>query len=379
MKIENAKVKYKILNISEDAYIIVLGDSILSMNVPDMLKDLKRSFKDINVKSLIVDMVNVKEIDDYAMLIINFLKRVSLDSGGKFQMINSSDEVKEILAFFHPKTNANNVVVRDKQGNGFVSSVGEWWLDFLKDTKRVIVFIGDTILAVLNMLKNPFIIRWNDVIKYIRLAGIDAIPIVSLISFLLGLIMAFMSSVQLKQFGANVYVASLVGLSMVRELGPIMTCIIVAGRSGSAFAAEIGSMKISEEVDALETMGFDLTTYLILPKVIALVIAVPILTIISDVAANVGGLLVGVSMLDLTVESYTQQFLKTVTLNDLNIGLFKSGLFGILIAWIGCYQGMQVKGGADAVGKASTAAVVNGIFLIILTDSLIAVLLRYWS
>jgi phospholipid/cholesterol/gamma-HCH transport system permease protein len=209
--------------------------------------------------------------------------------------------------------------------------------------------------------------------------GVDALPIVGLISFLLGLIMAFMSAVQLRQFGANIYVASLVSLAMTRELGPIMTAIIVAGRSGSAFAAEIGTMKISDEVDALTTMGFDPVRFLVIPKLVAAVIVVPLLVLFSDLFAIAGGLIVGVSMLDLTSNSYIAQTLKTLKLFDVFWGVFKGGVFALLIAWIGCFRGFQVRGGAASVGQATTSAVVSSIFLIILTDSVFAVILTYWG
>ncbi len=209
--------------------------------------------------------------------------------------------------------------------------------------------------------------------------GVDALPIVGLISFLLGLIMAFMSSVQLQQFGANIYVASLVSLAMVRELGPIMTAIIVAGRSGSAFAAEIGTMKISDEVDALFTMGFDPTRFLVVPKILASVITVPILTLFSDLFAITGGLVVGVFMLDLTTNAYMTQTLKTLTLFDIFWGFLKAAVFALLIAGIGCLRGFQVRGGAAEVGQATTSAVVSSIFLIILADAVFAVILRYWG
>jgi phospholipid/cholesterol/gamma-HCH transport system permease protein len=209
--------------------------------------------------------------------------------------------------------------------------------------------------------------------------GVDALPIVGLISFLMGLIMAFMSSVQLQQFGANIYVASLVSLAMTRELGPIMTAIIVAGRSGSAFAAEIGTMKINEEVDALFTMGFDPTRFLVTPKIIASVIVVPLLTIFSDVSAIIGGLVVGVFTLDLTANAYIAQTMKTLTLFDVLLGFFKSAVFALLIAWIGCLRGFRVQGGAASVGQATTSAVVSGIFLIIFFNSIFSVILRYWE
>jgi phospholipid/cholesterol/gamma-HCH transport system permease protein len=200
-----------------------------------------------------------------------------------------------------------------------------------------------------------------------------------LISFLMGLIMAFMSSVQLQQFGANIYVASLVSLAMTRELGPIMTAIIVAGRSGSAFAAEIGTMKINEEVDALFTMGFDPTRFLVIPKIIASVIVVPLLTLFSDLFAITGGLIVGVFTLDLTANAYITQTLKTLSLFDVFLGFFKSIVFALLVSWVGCLRGFQVKGGASSVGQATTSAVVSGIFLIILFNSAFSVILRYWE
>ncbi len=191
--------------------------------------------------------------------------------------------------------------------------------------------------------------------------------------------MAFMSSVQLQQFGANIYVASLVSLAMTRELGPIMTAIIVAGRSGSAYATEIGTMKISEEVDALFTMGFETTNFLVIPKVIASIIVVPLLTLFSDVFAILGGLVVGVFMLDLTTNAYMIQTIKTLTLFDVFFGFFKSAVFALLISGISCFRGFQVKGGAASVGQATTSAVVSSIFLIILSNSIFSVITRYWG
>jgi phospholipid/cholesterol/gamma-HCH transport system permease protein len=208
--------------------------------------------------------------------------------------------------------------------------------------------------------------------------GVDALPIIGLISFLLGLIIAFMSSIQLRQFGADIYVASLVSVAMTYELGPIMTAIIVAGRSGSSFASEIGSMKISEEIDALFTMGFDPTRFLVLPKIISAVIMVPILTLFSDVFAIIGGMIVGVFMLDITSVAYINQTFRALTLFDVFWGVMKSGVFAVIIAWIGCLRGFQVRGGADSVGQAATSAVVSSIFLIIVVDAIFAVIHIYW-
>jgi phospholipid/cholesterol/gamma-HCH transport system permease protein len=207
--------------------------------------------------------------------------------------------------------------------------------------------------------------------------GVDGLPILGLISFLLGLIMAFMSSLQLKQFGANIYVASLVGIAMVRELGPIITAIVVTGRSGSAFAAEIGTMRVNEEVDALVTMGFNPIRFLAIPKVFAAIMVVPILTLFADIFAICGGMVVGVLGLDLTLYTYIQQTMQALEIFDIVSGIVKSVVFAILIAGIGCQRGFKVRGGAEAVGNATTSAVVYGLFLIIVTDSMFAIILHY--
>ena len=257
--------------------------------------------------------------------------------------------------------------------------LGEGAFRQASDLRFILSFIGSVCLAVIHIIRHPKSLRANDTISEMEKIGVDALPIVCLISFLMGLIIAFMSSVQLRQFGANIYVASLVSLAMVRELGPIMTAIIVAGRSGSAFAAEIGTMKISEEIDALFTMGFEPTRFLVLPKLVAALITVPILALFSNIFAIMGGLVVGVFMLDLTTNSYITQTIKTLTIFDISLGFFKSGVFALLIALVGCLRGFQVRGGAAAVGQATTSAVVSSIFLIILSDAVFAVILRYWK
>ena len=257
--------------------------------------------------------------------------------------------------------------------------LGEGVFGQVADLSFIFSFIGSVCLALIHVCLHLRSLRTDDTFAAMKKVGVDALPVVGLISFLLGLIMAFMSSVQLQQFGANIYVASLVSLAMVRELGPIMTAIIVAGRSGSAFAAEIGTMKISDEVDALFTMGFDPTRFLVVPKIVACVITVPILTLFSDLFAIMGGLVVGVSMLDLTANAYMAQTLKTLAIFDVFWGFLKAAVFALLIAGIGCLRGFQVRGGAAEVGQATTSAVVSSIFLIILADAVFAVILRYWG
>ncbi len=326
--------------------------------------------------SLTVDIGRVSYVDDFGALVLTELRDMITRADGRFDLKNASAETLSIINLGAPAD--KKMTPKQRPPNMFVR-LGEAAFKNAADLKYLVSFVGSVFLSLLYVIRHPRSLRSDDTVLYMQKTGVDALPIVVLISFLLGLIMAFMSAAQLQQFGANIYVASLVSLAMVRELGPIMTAIIVAGRSGSAFAAEIGTMQVSEEVDALFTMGFDPTRFLAVPKIIASIIVVPFLTLFSDLFAIFGGLLVGVAMLDLTANSFIAQTMKTLTIFDVFWGLFKSAIFALLIAWIGCLRGFQVRGGAASVGQGTTSAVVSSIFLIILTDSILAVVLRYWG
>ncbi len=256
--------------------------------------------------------------------------------------------------------------------------IGGETLKVLSDFRKLVVFTGELMLGLRDAALHPDRMRWRETWLYMERTGLDAVPIVSLISFLMGLITAFQAAVQLTQFGADIYVANLVGLSITRELGPLMTAIIAAGRSGAAFAAEIGTMKVSEEVDALTTMGLDRTRFLVTPKVVALLLMLPCLTLIADLVGIIGGLTVAVVGLDLPVQVYVRQTRLAMHIWDVGSGLIKSIAFAILIAGVGCLRGFQAETGAESVGRITTSAIVAGIFLIIVTDAVFTVLFHYW-
>ncbi len=342
-----------------------------------LIEELSHYFTENPPGDLSVDLENVIYLDDFGTLVLVELRKLTVKDHGDFQLLNTSEKIREMLMFLRFDSLFKKVSFEKKRRQGVFVRLGEKTFDIILDLKYAISFIGAITLSLGYHLAHPKALRKEDTLDYMQKTGVDGLPIVALISFLMGLIMAFMSSVQLEQFGANIYVASLVSLSMTRELGPIMTAIIVAGRSGSAFAAEIGTMKISEEVDALFTMGFDPVGFLVIPKLIAALAMVPILTLFSDIFAIAGGLLVGVFMLDLTAESYVAQTIATLTIFDVFWGVLKSAVFALLITWVGCLRGFQVSGGAASVGQATTSAVVSSIFLIILFDSVFSVVLRY--
>ncbi|MBP1739406.1 MAG: hypothetical protein H6Q48_1699 [Deltaproteobacteria bacterium] len=350
-----------------------------SANAGAMLRDLGPFIHTKAPISLIVDLSEVTYVDDFGVLVLIQLRHMMTAQSGSFSLIHVSDRVREILSLLHFDDLTEKIPLTRKQVPNIFIRLGDATLRHINDLRYLTSFTGSVFLALLYVCRHPRSLRKEDTVLAMQKTGVDALPIVGLISFLLGLIIAFMSSVQLRQFGADIYVASLVSLAMTRELGPIMTAIIVAGRSGSAFAAEIGTMRISEEIDALFTMGFDPTRFLAIPKVIASLVVVPLLTLFSDVFAILGGLVVGVLMLDLTANAYMAQTFVTLAPFDVFLGVLKSAVFAFLISWIGCFRGFRVRGGAAGVGEATTSAVVSSIFLIILTDSVFSVILRYWG
>jgi phospholipid/cholesterol/gamma-HCH transport system permease protein len=220
-------------------------------------------------------------------------------------------------------------------------------------------------------------VKWDNALHQMVLAGVDSIPIVSLISLFIGIVMALQGAYQLEKFGASYYVTALVGVSMTRELGPLITAIVIAGRSGSAFAAELGTMKVSEEIDALEAMGLNSVRYLVVPKYLALLVMMPCLTLISDLAGILGGGIFEVLQLDQTFRTFLTATRDFLVMRDITTGLIKSFVFGLIITKVGCYEGFSVQGGAEGVGKATTSSVVVSIFLIILADVIFTAIFYY--
>jgi len=371
--------KYEVSESGQGAITLHVQGKMDASNAATMIETFSDLVKDRQPRSLTVDLQKVTYLDDFGALVLVETRKMMSNGKDHFCLQNVNDEASKVLSILNFDSLEKGDTLKKKRPPAMLIRLGEATIRHASDLKFLLSFMGSVCLSLLHVCLHPKSLRKDDTFLCMQKTGVDALPIVGLISFLLGLIMAFMSSVQLRQFGADIYVASLVSLSMTRELGPIMTAIIVSGRSGSAFAAEIGTMKISEEVDALFTMGFDPTRFLVVPKIIASVIVVPLLTLFSDVFAIIGGLVVGILTLDLTANAYITQTIKTLTLFDVFLGVFKSGVFAILIAWIGCLRGFQVKGGASSVGQATTSAVVSSIFLIILFNSVFSVILRYWE
>jgi len=263
---------------------------------------------------------------------------------------------------------------RQERQDSLLTRIGNRTLVLAGEIEANLSFLGEACLSFARLFVGKARYRRSDLLQMIQECGPAALPIVTLISVLVGLILAFVGAVQLQMFGAQIYVANLVGLGMTREMGAMMAAIIMAGRTGAAFAAQLGSMQVNEEVDAFKTMGIPPMDFLVLPRMLALILMMPMLALYADFMGILGGLLVGVGMLDITLLEYYHQTEAAIGMNDVLGGLFKSVVFGVLVALAGCLRGMQCGRSSSAVGNAATQAVVTGIVWIIVSDSVLTVI-----
>jgi phospholipid/cholesterol/gamma-HCH transport system permease protein len=262
---------------------------------------------------------------------------------------------------------------QDVSKASLLERVGAGTIDAARSAEEMLSFLGEMAITIVRLFGMKARYRASDLFLLIQQSGPQALPIVTLISFLVGVILAFVGAVEFKQFGAQIYVANLVGVAMVRELGSMMTAILMSGRTGAAFAAQLGTMKVTEEIDAYKTAGLPPLEFLVLPRVVALVLMMPLLCLYADVVGILGGAAIGLSMLDFSWTGYLEQTVHAVTLSDLLGGLFKSAVYGVLVALAGCLRGLQSGYSSSAVGDAATSAVVTGIVAIIVADGIFAV------
>lgn len=261
---------------------------------------------------------------------------------------------------------------------GVFNNVGKATVEWFGNLHDGFAILGETVVCSITAVFHPRQFRFGDSALAFQRATFDGLPISTGIGFLLGVILAFQSAAALKQFGVEVYIADLLAIGLFRELGPLVTAIILAGRSGSAFAAEIGTMKVNEELDALTTMGLPPVRFLVLPRVVAAVLAMPILTIFAELAGLIGGAIV-LEMMNVPNIVYWRHVVATSTLFMILLGLVKSAIFGLLVGLIGCSAGMRTKSTADGVGVSATAAVVGGIIAIAVSDGILAVICYVWK
>lgn len=261
----------------------------------------------------------------------------------------------------------------------FFEQVGRSTLEIVSIVQDMLTFVAQASAAAVGAIRSPGTIQWKGVLRQIERHGADGLPIVAVIGSLMGLITAFQAAIQLRKFGADTFVADLVSLSLTRELAPLMTAIVVAGRSGAAIAAEIGTMKVSEEIDALHTLGVCPHRHLVFPRMLALIVAVPLLTLVADILGIFSGAVVATATLEVSLIQFVQSVRAALVSTDILSGLVKAAVFGGLIAGLAAERGLSARGGAEGVGRVTTSAVVGTLFWLVLVDAMFALLFNVWG
>ncbi|MCO5249815.1 MAG: ABC transporter permease [Candidatus Kapabacteria bacterium] len=352
-----------------DSITLKLSGELVMTNADNY--DLKQMPITKDTKKITLDMENVSRYDTFMLAFIYRVETVCKEKEIEFEMIGVDTDMQSYLDLLMPKDEAEPE--KEEKGSKFVSKVenfGNKIKTNLTDIHGFVEYFGILTTKMLKLFVKPLSMRWEDFPSQVFRSGVMALPITMLIVFLIGLITGYQGATQLKRFGADMFIADLIGISITRELSPLMVAILVAGRSGSAFAAEIGSMKVTDEINAMTSMGYDKYEFLVLPRVLAVVLSMPFIVMICNVVGLFGGLIAAISTLDVTVISYVNRLEMSLTYGDIASGLIKSLFFGFVIASIGCYKGLKVEGGADSVGRMTTSSVVAAVFMIILSDAI---------
>jgi len=326
------------------------------------------------VRAVEIELSDISLIDGACMALLVHFRGELRARGATCEFKGGSEEVGRIVDLYGGRKKKKQKRRVRRPANA-VEQVGTATASVFRELLQVLDFVGQLVVSLLQALKHPKRLKLHDVGLTMERAGADATPIVVMINFLIGLVMAYQSSTQLRQFGANLYVADLVGVSMTRELAPLMTAIIICGRSGAAFAAELGTMKVSEEVDALRTLGMLPLHYLVMPRVLGLVLVAPLLVLLADAVGIAGGALVAALSLDVTPTAFLIQLRSAIKPSDITSGLIKGMVFSAAVAVISCQQGLATSGGAEGVGRRTTGAVVSILFSLVVLDAIFTVLL----
>jgi len=353
--------------------VILAGDWRLSNNLPEVNTVQAAIAETSSLRAMVIDAGQVTDWDSGLLTFLLHLRQLCTD---KNLALDSSDlppgalKLLALAAAVPEKKDARKKEERSK----FLSTIGNESIELVHSTGDLLTFIGEAMVAFLRFLQGKARFRRRDLALLIESCGVQALPIVTLICFLVGLILAFIGAIQLKLFGAEIYIADLVGIAMVRLMAAIMTGIVLAGRTGGAFAAQLGTMQVNQEIDALRTLGIDPMEFLVLPRMLALGLMMPLLCLYANLMGILGGMVVGVGMLDIGLIQYYNQTVQAVNLWNLGIGLFSGTLFGIIVALSGCMRGMQCGRSASSVGDAATSAVVTAIVGIIITTALVTLI-----
>ncbi len=351
----------------------ISGDWVIGNTLPDLSSVINKLEQQNTVTHIVIDS---KSLGDWDSRLVSFILLLTDSLAKKKITLDITALPSGILSLIQLATTVpiRKDAIKSRYQPSFIERIGIKAISTVSEVEKFTRFVGEVFLSSVRFTQGKARFRKQDFWLLIQQCGPDALPIITLVSLLMGLILAFMGAIQLRLFGADIYVANLVAIGMTREMGAMMTAIIMAGRTGAAFAAKIGTMQVNEEIDAFKTMGIAAMDFLVLPRILALILMMPLLTIYANVIGMLGGLIVGVGMMDISVVEYYLQTQQSITLVDWSTGIFKSIAFGLLIAIIGCMSGIQCGRSASAVGDATTQAVVRSIVLIIVVDAIFTLL-----
>lgn len=321
-----------------------------------------------------IDVTDVASVDGAIVALLVEIRARLSERRVQSEIVGASGHVSELVELYQGYELPS--VGKRRRARGAIERLGDSVRSVVEGAHRMIVFMGETVLGSIGALSHPITGNWRAVVPLLVRAATDAIPLALLLNFLLGFVMGYESSRQLEKYGAEIFVADVVGVAVTRELSPVMTSIIVLGRSAAAYAAELGTMKVSEELDALRTLGLSPLRHLVLPRLTALALATPLLTLLGDVSGVIGGALVGAVQLDVVPQAYLNQLRTALVPGDIAGGLIKASVAGLTIAIIGCQQGFAASGGPAGVGRRTTSTVVKGLVALVLIDTFFAVFLK---
>jgi phospholipid/cholesterol/gamma-HCH transport system permease protein len=363
-------------NVSKDKeYTIAIEGRLDSTSTGSIWQEAINALELSSSKKVIVDASKLDYCDGSGVGLLMELHRRQRKTGAELEIKGLREEFQKLIDLFDPAEFELSPIVKPKK-TILTEEVGRATVTVWDNVRSQVSFLGEIFIAIVYAIGHPHRIRWKDAFLIAETGGVNALPIIALISFLIGLIMAFQAAIPMRQFGAEIFVADLIALSTLRELGPLMTAIVMAGRTSASFAAELGTMKVNEEIDAMTTMGLDPVKFLVVTRVLAMLVMMPLLTIFANLLGIIGGSVVLLS-LGYPLTTYIDRIIYSADYLDLLGGLLKSLAFGLIVAGIGCSSGLQTKTGASAVGVSTTKAVVSGFILIILTDGLFSVVYFY--
>ncbi|NQT23781.1 MlaE family lipid ABC transporter permease subunit [candidate division KSB1 bacterium] len=369
MKDIEARVTY------EDNALIYSGDLLLPV-VSQLYEDTLAILKGLSAFEIQIDLSLVRQIDTAGSAFLDEVKSYGLQMGMEAEIINVPESISKTLSTFSQKVDKQFLEQKERQ-RPWLERIGNWLDKRDHEVLEFITLIADTFyFGIAHAFKKEGS-RKGEFVNQCILIGMNALPIVGLVSFLIGFILALQSAAQLRQFGASIYVADLIAVAMTREMGPLITAIMIAGRSGSAITSEIATMVVTEETDALKSMGLNPVKYILVPKFYAITMTMPMLTILSMILGILGALVIGYTYLNIGVQPFIDQVANVLIMKDIVTGLIKSIIFAWLIVIVAAYFGFRVKGGAEGVGRVTTASVVVSIFAVIFADSILGLIFYF--